>query len=128
MLRKIIEKSRRIVFFGGAGVSTASGIPDFRSPEGLYAGDFDGLTPEQAENRRLLRELMTRCGFLPLEAEWWHFRLKDEPFPDTYFNFPQLLNAYSHISVTLSGNVICVSASQPENAPPPMAVTPAGIS
>ena len=46
MLRKIIEKSRRIVFFGGAGVSTASGIPDFRSPDGLYAGDFDGLTPE----------------------------------------------------------------------------------
>ncbi len=45
-LRKIIEKSRRIVFFGGAGVSTESGIPDFRSPEGLYAGDFEGLTPE----------------------------------------------------------------------------------
>ena len=45
-LRKIIEKSRRIVFFGGAGVSTESGIPDFRSPEGLYAGDFEGLPPE----------------------------------------------------------------------------------
>ena len=46
MLRRIVEKSRRIVFFGGAGVSTESGIPDFRSPEGLYAGDFEGLTPE----------------------------------------------------------------------------------
>ena len=46
MLQRIIEKSRRIVFFGGAGVSTESGIPDFRSPEGLYAGDFEGLTPE----------------------------------------------------------------------------------
>ena len=45
-LRKIIEKSRRIVFFGGAGGSTESGIPDFRSPEGLCAGDFEGLTPE----------------------------------------------------------------------------------
>ena len=59
---------------------------DFFGPRSRF--DFDGLTPEQAENRRLLRELMTRCGFLPLEAEWWHFRLKDEPFPDTYFDFP----------------------------------------
>ena len=45
-LEKIIDLSRRIVFFGGAGVSTASGIPDFRSADGLYARDFDGLTPE----------------------------------------------------------------------------------
>lgn len=46
MLRKIIEGARRIVFFGGAGVSTASGIPDFRSQDGLYAQDFGDLTPE----------------------------------------------------------------------------------
>ena len=46
MLQRIVERSRRIVFFGGAGVSTESGIPDFRSPEGLYAGDFEGLSPE----------------------------------------------------------------------------------
>lgn len=36
-LRRIIEQSRRIVFFGGAGVSTESGIPDFRSGDGLYS-------------------------------------------------------------------------------------------
>ncbi len=35
-LRRIVESSRRIVFFGGAGVSTASGVPDFRSASGLY--------------------------------------------------------------------------------------------
>ncbi len=46
LLNEIIDHSRRVVFFGGAGVSTASGIPDFRSPDGLYAGMFDGLTPE----------------------------------------------------------------------------------
>ena len=45
-LEAIVNRSRRIVFFGGAGVSTASGIPDFRSPEGLYAESFQGLTPE----------------------------------------------------------------------------------
>ncbi|MBR5009143.1 MAG: NAD-dependent protein deacylase, partial [Clostridia bacterium] len=35
-LQKIIDSSRRVVFFGGAGVSTESGIPDFRSKDGLY--------------------------------------------------------------------------------------------
>lgn len=42
-LQKLIDKSTKIVFFGGAGVSTDSGIPDFRSSDGLYA---DGKTPE----------------------------------------------------------------------------------
>ena len=46
MLKHIIERSRRIVFFGGAGVSTASGIPDFRSDGGLYRQRFGDLTPE----------------------------------------------------------------------------------
>ena len=45
-LQRIIDRARRIVFFGGAGVSTASGIPDFRSSEGLYSREFEGLTPE----------------------------------------------------------------------------------
>ena len=45
-LQEIVDRSRRIVFFGGAGVSTASGIPDFRSAEGLYAEEEDGLSPE----------------------------------------------------------------------------------
>ena len=36
----------------------------------------------------LLREVMMRHGFKPYESEWWHFTLKDEPFPDTYFAFP----------------------------------------
>ena len=35
-LEKLIEQSSNIVFFGGAGVSTESGIPDFRSVDGLY--------------------------------------------------------------------------------------------
>lgn len=39
--KAIIEKSRRIVFFGGAGVSTESGIPDFRSVDGLYNQKYD---------------------------------------------------------------------------------------
>ena len=40
-LEKLIEQSSNIVFFGGAGVSTESGIPDFRSVDGLYHQKFD---------------------------------------------------------------------------------------
>ena len=45
-LQEIIDRSKRIVFFGGAGVSTASGIPDFRSADGLFAQRYGELTPE----------------------------------------------------------------------------------
>ena len=50
--------------------------------------DFRGVTDEQYANRMLLRAAMERNGFVPYECEWWHFRLVNEPFPDTYFNFP----------------------------------------
>ena len=40
-LKKIIDESNNIVFFGGAGVSTESGIPDFRSVDGLYNQKYD---------------------------------------------------------------------------------------
>ena len=46
MLRDIIDRSKRIVCFTGAGVSTASGIPDFRGAEGLFSEEWGGLTPE----------------------------------------------------------------------------------
>lgn len=45
-LQNVIDKSKRIVFFGGAGVSTESGIPDFRSVDGLYNQKYD-YPPEQ---------------------------------------------------------------------------------
>ena len=50
--------------------------------------DYTDLTPEQLSNRALLRSVMTGNGFLPLREEWWHYTLVNEPFPDTYFNFP----------------------------------------
>lgn len=48
----------------------------------------EGITEEQYNNRMLLLKLMLKHGFLPIEEEWWHFILKDEPYPDTYFTFP----------------------------------------
>lgn len=46
------------------------------------------ITAIQFQNRMILRAAMLRHGFKPLDTEWWHFTLKNEPFPDTYFNFP----------------------------------------
>ena len=45
-LQSIVDRARRLVFFGGAGVSTASGIPDFRGGDGLYQRLYEGLSPE----------------------------------------------------------------------------------
>lgn len=43
---------------------------------------------EEKNNRLFLRNQMQKAGFEPYEKEWWHFTLKNEPYPDTYFNFP----------------------------------------
>ena len=45
-LQAMVDKAKRIAFFGGAGVSTASGIPDFTGENGLYRQKYGGLTPE----------------------------------------------------------------------------------
>lgn len=50
--------------------------------------DYKDLSDEQIANRNILQTLMTRHGFVPLNEEWWHFTLKNEPFPDKYFDFP----------------------------------------
>ncbi len=59
---------------------------DFFSPESwpYYAG----ITANQRAHRMLLNQLMTQHGFKPYPKEWWHFTLIDEPFPDTYYDFP----------------------------------------
>ena len=50
--------------------------------------DYPDITEEQHQNRMLLQKLMVKHGFRPLDSEWWHFTLEDEPCPDTYFTFP----------------------------------------
>ena len=50
--------------------------------------DASGVTPQQHHHRMLLRDAMLRRGFRPLSTEWWHFTLVNEPYPDTYFDFP----------------------------------------
>jgi len=75
-------------------------IVDLKSGQELDMGspyDFFGtkshpfyrkISEKQKENRMLLRRMMLKNGFKPYDNEWWHFTLKDEPFPKTYFNFP----------------------------------------
>lgn len=46
------------------------------------------LPPEARANRLLLASLMKKHGFKGISTEWWHFTYVDEPYPDTYFNFP----------------------------------------
>jgi D-alanyl-D-alanine dipeptidase len=47
-----------------------------------------GITPVESRNRQCLRSIMEACGFAPSSCEWWHYTLKAEPYPDTYFDFP----------------------------------------
>lgn len=49
---------------------------------------YPGVTPQQHANRMLLQAAMMKRGFKPLSTEWWHFTLMDEPYKDTYFDFP----------------------------------------
>jgi D-alanyl-D-alanine dipeptidase len=46
------------------------------------------ITDEQYNNRMILRDIMVNAGFDPLATEWWHFKLANEPFPNTFFDFP----------------------------------------
>ena len=49
--------------------------------------DYKKLTKKQKKNRKILYNAMTKAGFKGIDSEWWHFTLKNEPYPDTYFDF-----------------------------------------
>ena len=87
-LRQWIAESKSAVFFGGAGVSTESGIPDFRSVDGLYSQKFD-YPPEQIISHsfylrkpeyffRFYREKMLPLGFEPNVTHRVLARLEEE--------------------------------------------------
>ena len=65
---------------------------DMGSPFDLFSEvshpDYKGITDEQYENRMTLQKVMVRNGFKPIDCEWWHFTLENEPYPETYFDFP----------------------------------------
>ncbi|MCE3202359.1 D-Ala-D-Ala dipeptidase VanX [Paenibacillus sonchi] len=68
-------------------VSTGSSF-DFMDKRSHHAAK--GITSMEAQNRRLLRSIMENNGFEPYSFEWWHYVLRSEPYPDSYFDFPIL--------------------------------------
>ena len=70
---------------------------DMGSPFDLFSErshpDCRDVTDEQYENRMFLQKAMVRNGFQPIDCEWWHFSLADEPYPDTYFTFPVAMDS-----------------------------------
>lgn len=87
-LKKWVQESKRIVFFGGAGVSTESGIKDFRSVDGLYSQNFE-YPPERIISHsfflnnpeyffRFYKEKMLPLGFLPNVTHRTLARWEDE--------------------------------------------------
>ena len=78
-------------WFGRESHPDWGGDPETREYTGGFPGDAPAgrrITAEQFRNRMLLRTVMLKHGFKPLDEEWWHFTLDNEPYPDTYFDYP----------------------------------------
>lgn len=80
---KEVDMGSPFDWFGTESHPTCGGNPDNQQ----YRPN-DTLSREQFANRMILRKAMLKHGFKPYECEWWHFTLANEPFPDTYFQFP----------------------------------------
>ena len=71
--------------FPDASIDMGTGYDCFDPLSHPYNGRITG---RQRANRLVLRRAMLAAGFGPLATEWWHFTLRDEPFPDTRFDVP----------------------------------------
>lgn len=98
-LQEIIDDSKRIVFFGGAGVSTESGIPDFRSEDGLYSQKYK-YSPEQ---------IVSHTFYVHNTEEFYRFYKDRMIFPDAKPNAAHLklaqLEAAGKLSAVITQNI-----------------------
>ncbi|GAA3205919.1 D-Ala-D-Ala dipeptidase VanX [Dactylosporangium siamense] len=67
-------------------LAAMGGDHDLMDPVSHHAAA--GITPVEADNRQTLCAVMEAAGFARYDFEWWHYTLRDEPYPDTYFDFP----------------------------------------
>lgn len=88
---KEVDMGGTFDWFGRESHPDWSGDPETKE----YTGSFPAGTPEsrkinaaQFRNRMLIRSVMMKHGFKPLDEEWSHFTLDNEPYPDTYFDYP----------------------------------------
>ena len=89
--------------------------------------DYTDITEEQYANRMILRDAMLAHGFKPLEEEWWHFTLADEPYPDTYFTFPVNSDSVEETTVTLANPWTDASVEEIESSTGFALVVPDGV-
>lgn len=61
---------------------------DFDFMDARSHWEFKGISEIETKNRQILCRMMMNHGFIPYAYEWWHYVLKDEPYPDQYFDFP----------------------------------------
>lgn len=80
---KDVDMGGSFDWFGPESHPDYGGDPD----SGIYTPG-SGITEEQWRNRLTLRQAMLRHGFKPIDSEWWHFTLTNEPYRHTYFDFP----------------------------------------
>ena len=85
---KEVDMGGTFDWFGVESHPDFCGNPDTGVYDAKAGKKAHGITEQQFRNRLLLRAAMLRHGFKPIDEEWWHFTLKNEPFPDTYFTFP----------------------------------------
>ncbi len=85
---KEVDMGGTFDFFGRESHPDWCGDPETQRYTGTANPSDRKINAEQFRNRMILRSAMMRHGFKPLAEEWWHFTLADEPYPDTYFDFP----------------------------------------
>ena len=88
---KDVDMGGTFDWFGRESHPDWGGDPETKTFTGSFpAGTPDSrkITAAQFRNRMLLRSVMLKHGFKPLDEEWWHFTLENEPYPDTYFDHP----------------------------------------
>lgn len=79
-----LESGREIPFYDDNTVDMGGSFDLF---DLVSFGNNTDITEQQQQMRLYLQEIMVNHGFEPYTQEWWHFTLKNEPFPDTYFDF-----------------------------------------
>lgn len=83
-VRRALEDDFEIWFLDDGTVDMGSSF-DLFDKASHYENDL--IAKKYKQPREYLRQIMAECGFVHYPEEWWHFSLKNEPFPETYFNF-----------------------------------------
>ncbi len=82
---RVLENGKKIPFLPDGSVDMGSSFDLFHEVSHHGTGL---ISQAQTANREILRDAMICHGFKLYDKEWWHYTLTDEPFPDTYFDFP----------------------------------------